>query len=288
VAELLVWSIEEAAKKYGQDRLAFLTGTTGADLSRQEFERRYNSLNTNVLTKRYVGVIKAVQRQPNTGHLHFHDLVVMNEGEAVGGGIDWDIAKAAYDAHKAGDYSTEYKLWMASLRDNPQGRQLGSEWDYWWHDAPKRYGFGRCEMLPLRTSPQQAARYMAGYMLKGLAGRIPEDKGKRLVDYSKSLRIGTSRFVFNSPGGAIRRKKLERLAIGQGVFGIADMKARFGAKWSYKLREAIASQPLPVDLGECGVVDAAGYDAKTALFLIGKFPSVADWRLGVRNPEVTP
>lgn len=156
-------NIERAAKNVGLDRLGFLTLTFRDHvLEKKEAHRRFNSLSTNVLRERYVGHLVVWERQ-KSGRLHAHLLVGFNEGN-IRRGFD-------FDAVRRRDYRSA-------------SPQLRAEWAYWRRTAPL-YGFGRVELLPIRTCAGAMANYVGKYLGKDFS--VDSDRGTRRYAASKSF-----------------------------------------------------------------------------------------------------
>jgi hypothetical protein len=133
---------------------------------------------------------------------------------------------------------------------------LRTEWAFW-RKTSKKYGFGRTELLPVRKTGEALAAYVAKYISKGFAFRQSQDKGARLVSYSKGARVCGSRFSF--VGGRSHEWRLRcRLFLGhlyfryhqsmllQGLtplspFDYHDMPSLFGKRWAWRLRDRILS-----------------------------------------------
>lgn len=230
-------------EKHGIDRIGFLTLTFADDVqNHKEATKRFNSLNAGVLDERYLDWIRVSERQ-KSGRWHFHLVVVCKQD--IRRGVDFAaIAKR------------DYKSASPALR---------SEWAFWRNTA-KKYGFGRSELLPVKKTGKALANYVAKYISKGFAFRRAEDKGMRLVSYSRKARICSSRFSFYSFKALLWRKKVatwvdalyqgykeNALAYGQvpvEPFTHEDMPSLFGKRWAYQLRDEImATVPfLPFNL----------------------------------------
>jgi len=59
---------------------------------------------------------------------------------------------------------------------------LRAEWA-WWRENQGKYGFGRHELMPVRTTGEQIGRYVAKYLGKSWSERTADDKGGRCVRY---------------------------------------------------------------------------------------------------------
>lgn len=190
-AQALSDNIQDLCKMFGVDAVGFQTLTVGdKDASgrfqhiriRRESERRFHSLLTNEISKRYrCGVV--VTERHRDGGIHFH-LVVALAGPAseeakpvdIRTGFDWVKFDALKEAVKRG----ERRGWRASeVNATPA---LKAEWKFWRKTA-KQYGFGRCELTPVRSNPVALARYVGEYLSKDWLRRRPDDKGARCVRY---------------------------------------------------------------------------------------------------------
>jgi hypothetical protein len=151
-------------EKYGLDRIGFLTLTFALHiLSYKQAQKYLHSLMTGVLKGRYVEYIIVMERM-KSGRIHYHLLVVL--AQDIRTGFD-------FDAVKRGDYRSANGI-------------LRSEWAFWRKTAPL-YGFGRTELMPIKSSAEGIARYVGKYIAKHIGNRLPEDKGARLVRYAISI-----------------------------------------------------------------------------------------------------
>lgn len=222
---LLTESIDNLAKKYSINRLGFLTLTFAEHITDPaQAQQRLNSLVSNVIKRRYLDYIGCMERQ-KSGRIHYHLLVVLDHD--IRSGVNfYDLAKK--------DYSSA----PPSLR---------AEWAYWRKTA-KKYRFGRTELLPVRSNIQAMAKYVGKYISKHMDARQFEDKGVRLVRYSKGARIGNTRFQFHSTGSVEWRRKVAIFAglvqasnPGETVESISDISRLCGKRWAYNHRELIAN-----------------------------------------------
>jgi hypothetical protein len=209
------------------ERLGFFTLTFRANIKdRREAERRFNSLRTGVLLGRYPEFVKVKERQAR-GAWHFHLIVVLRED--IRTGVD-------FAALEAGDYRTA-------------GKHLRGEWAFWRKTAPE-YGFGRTELLPVKSTEEGIARYVGKYLEKHMGNRIPEDRGARLVSYSKGTRAGSTRFSWAGPKGTMWRAKWRQFAERLGFDDEDTFRewayAEYGPRWAFRLAESIAAEVLPV------------------------------------------
>ena len=235
VASALSWNIAHLCKKYGIERVGFLT-LTFADhvLDVREASRRYNSLHSNVLAKRYAACIRVLERQ-KSGRIHYHLLVVLPDD--IRTGVDFDA--------------------FASRRYTSAGSHLRREWAFWRHTAPA-YGFGRTELMPVKSNGDALGQYVGKYIGKHIGQREERDKGVRLVSYSGDARMATSKHsayttnpdqwrgkvcTFVRQVEAFERQKNPHARIR----GMDDLAFVLGKRWAYHWRDYIFSLP-PADL----------------------------------------
>ncbi len=225
-ATALAWNVEFLAGKYSLERLGFLTLTFAQDIKDPiEAQRRFNSLASNVLRDRYADYIRIWERTKK-GRIHYHLLVVLPEDIRTG----FSFVEAEF-----GVYTSAPKA-------------LRSEWAFW-RSTAKEYGFGRTELLPIRSTAEGIARYVGKYISKHMAQREERDKGFRLVEYSRGARQVSTRFAFNTTGSRDWRRKLELFCAYVSGFkgyciGFEDLKNELGPQWAFHHREFIANLPL--------------------------------------------
>ena len=213
----VLWMIE----RFGLERIGFLTLTFARHVvAYKDAQKALHSLMTGVLKRRYPEYIIVMERMTSK-RIHYHLLVVMAEDIRTG----FDFA-----AVKRGDYRSA-------------GEYLRREWKFWRVTAPK-YGFGRTELLPIKKTAEGVAKYVGKYVAKHIGQRLPEDKGARLVRYSKGAsRVGT-RFAWMTLGAYLWRSKLG--AFCRSLHLDSDnyqtfLKEWFGKNWVYHLRPLIES-----------------------------------------------
>lgn len=218
-ADNLTWEIQCLARTYGINRLGFLTLTFGDHItSIREAQRRFNSLNTNVLKTRYERAICCVERSRNR-RIHFHLVVVLPSDIRTG----FDFGALA---------RRDYRSANSALR---------SEWSFWRKTAI-RFGFGRTELLPVKSCADGLARYVGKYVAKHVGHREGEDKGARLVRYvgfGPGDRKGSSRFSWAGGHSFLWRLKLHAFALSVGVESMDALRRLYGPRWAFFLQDAI-------------------------------------------------
>lgn len=205
---------------FGFERLAFFTGTFPDNVKTiREAQRRFNSMNTNAMRGRFLAWVSVVQRHKD-GRIHLHLVVVCKKDVRTG----FDFA-----AVKRRDYSSA-------------SAYLKAEWKFWRENAPK-YGFGRMELLPVRTTVEQFAGYVSRYLTRQEGTRLGE-KGARLVRYSRGWRTVYGAFSWVSDRDLIERLKIhqEEAFRRLGISSIVDAEFRWGIGWRRHFNRLFYSQ----------------------------------------------
>ena len=225
-ADILRLSIEKMARIYGLENLGFFT-LTFADhvLDPREAQRRWHSLRTNVLKKRYLDVIRVFERQ-KSGRIHYHCVVALGFDVRTG----FDFCEAEQGVYRSAN------------------KALRNEWAFWRGTkakpgAAKSYGFGRTELLPVKSSVDAISKYVGKYISKHIESRLVEDKGVRLVEMSKGTRAGTTSFAWVTVGSWLWREKVRSWAASHGCANEDEVKMVFGKRWTWFQRKAIVAFP---------------------------------------------
>lgn len=248
-AAALEMNVKAFIDRFGLERVGFLT-LTFADhvVDPAESQRRFNSLRTNFLRHHYAHYIRVIERT-KSGRIHYHLLVATKEDIRRGLNFRQIAARNYSSANKA----------------------IRSHWERLRENLPK-YGFGRSELLPVKTNSKGLARYVAKYIGKHIDCRISADRGVRLCQTSQDKqsrwKVATSNFQFRSPGSREWRKKLARWVaqvdcylFGRHICGgyypnandyvslnehnySEELTKRLGPKWAYANREAITAMPV--------------------------------------------
>jgi hypothetical protein len=211
-------------RRAGEDRIGVLTLTTADECrSLREFQRRWNSLMTNFVRRLWKSGVWVRERQMRTGNWHGHALV--DVGFEIRPGFPFEeVARRNYRNvdHRIRD------LWK-QLREKAPG-----------------FGFGRTELLPIKSNREWAIKYLTSYLGKALLSEkaIGEDKA-RLFGIWGSVRSVYSRFDWVS--ARLMRKKKAWLA---SVHGSADEDAfrrSYIAGRRFRLGESLMRVILPED-----------------------------------------
>lgn len=212
---------------YGMENCGFLTLTFPDNVQdAKEAARRFNSMNSNYLSTIYGEWIWARERQKR-GAWHYHTIIDCR-GDIMTG-FDWD----------------EYQAWITDYSAGKRRRLrtgnslLRSLWEMNNRAFPS-YGFGRVELLPIRSTAEAVGFYIGSYISKQIGQRPEEDKGVRLTGHSKGFTASAPKFSWNTEGGKAWRQNLALFAMLSCRCQDYDEFTRLaGQKWAYKYREAI-------------------------------------------------
>jgi hypothetical protein len=212
-------------EQFGIERLGFLTLTFADHVTAiKEASRRFNNLNRRVLKGRYKRIVAVPERQ-KSGRLHFHCLVVLDAD--IRTGLDFEAVARR-----------DYRTASAALK---------SEWSFWLETSP-RYGFGRTELLPIKSTAEGISKYVGKYIAKHIDARIEKDKGARLVryiGYRRGERSFHPHMMFNSEHAWLWRQKVKAFATYYGIADMEDFKKKCGPRWCYIFQDAILNTTLP-------------------------------------------
>ena len=253
-ADALTENIKWMAETFGHERIGFLTLTLGDEdaggryrnlRDRKEAQRRFHSLLTNVIAKRYQCGVTITERHRNGG-IHFHLAVVC--AADIRGQIDFDACFPPKGLGGKPLYKPDYSTANEAIK---------REWAFWRRVA-KLYGFGRHQLQPMRSNGEALGRYLGEYLSKDWAHRLPEDKGARCVRYfghwSNEVRaIGErrkappygSRFGWMTPRAKAWRELVRQVVIVLRYKGAKiteqNIKDIFGPKWAWKMGKLFES-----------------------------------------------
>lgn len=214
-------NVERMIREDGLETVLFGTFTVGdwdEDLGflqtwdHAEGSRRFNSLATNLLStvfKRWV----VVTERHKSGAIHFHLIGSLASGANVRGGFD-------HEAVKRKDYRSV----------KPKLRAI---WRLMRQRLPA-YGFGRCELKPIRKTGEAVACYVAKYVEKNLFNRLPDDRRKKLVRYGGFNRshCRAADIAWRSDAAAKWRRNAAEIACIGGITH-ADVAHYVGPKWAW-------------------------------------------------------
>lgn len=232
-ARALAENIKWMGEKFGIECLGFLTLTVGDVVNgrfekvreRAEASRRFNSILNRIRERYRCGVV--VTERHKDGGIHFHLVVVL-----------------PFDAHTGFDFEAvkrrDYRSVSSSLRE---------EWS-WWRETQERYGFGRHELLPIKSNGEAIGRYVAKYLGKSWEERTDDDYRGRCVRYFgrwsvDGVKCGppwSARHGSLSPKASAWREMMvqiqlrSRVLVGkESEINEQNIKERNGPKWAWRI-----------------------------------------------------
>jgi len=221
------------AKEHGAERLLFGTLTPCPKIyDMKEAQKVFNSFASHFVRPRFPDAIVGVHRGKD-GFVHFHFLLVAPVGVNVMAGFD----HAAVDR---GDYSSacdwlraEWKAWREVTNYN--GKRPDAAY-------PR---IGRCEVKPVQKNPEALARYLGGYLSKGIRQRVSGDRRARLIRYWGRSREFPPGVAFTSPRSWVCRAKIRQWAITVALCPSPEaVREKYGPRWFWDNKEAIHAQVL--------------------------------------------
>lgn len=199
-----------------------------------EASRRFDIFNTNFLLKDPRFGTKITVKEPqvkrgikngDSGAWHYHILITLSED--IRTGIDFE-AIAKRDYRSANQYLRT--LWKDIRK------------------ACKLYGFGRPELLPVKSNAEAMGRYIGKYISKGIENRTHEQKGVRLVNYSKGWSRNSPKFAWNTKNSFEWRRKVQLFAKTHGCSDLYQLSEKFGSDWAYKfIDQVINAQDIYIE-----------------------------------------
>jgi len=106
-------------------------------------------------------------------------------------------------------------------------------------EALPGYGFGRSELMPIKSGPDAIARYVGKYISKHIGARTEDQKGVRLISYSKGWIRNGCQFAWNTKNASEWRRKLALFAARHGCQEFYQISAKLGPGWAYKYAQDI-------------------------------------------------
>jgi hypothetical protein len=178
---------------------------------------------TNFVRRLWKSGVWIRERQKRTGNWHGHALV--DVGFEIRPGFPFEeVARR------------NYRNVDARVRD--LWKQL--------REKALRYGFGRTELLPIKSNSEWAIKYLTSYLGKALLSEktVGEEKA-RLFGMWGCVRSAYSRFDWVS--GRMVRKKKAWLGWAHGFVGEDALSGSYGNRWWFRLGESLMRVILPED-----------------------------------------
>jgi len=241
-AETLYVNIEGLIRRVGIERVGFVTLTFPDHVTSREIaSARFNSLSTGVLRQQQLEFITVPERQ-GSGRFHFHLAAAFPWD--IRTGFDFDACTNANtikrEHYRAGKWDVgrfaEYDRWQRIYIQSANKRLC--EWWNYFRPVAKRYGFGRCETLPVISNGAAIARYIGAYVSTASDARTVDDKGMRTVRYSLLERTASLKWSWADGNGRKWRRGLQ--CLGQ-IFelDLDGLAGFFGKKFQYQMRNTI-------------------------------------------------
>jgi len=250
-AETLYLNLEDMIRRNGIEKIGFFTMTFAENLTdRKEAQRRFNNYASNVLRKSVLEYVSAVERQKR-GAIHYHLCVVFPFD--IRTGFDFDAASKASEAKRVGDFAA-LRYWQGVYYRSANS-SLAGIWREVREVAPK-YGFGRCETLPVLSNSAAVCRYIGSYVSSEFLGRSARDYGLRTIRYGLRSRAASIRWMWVNGAGREWRKGCQALGMFLGLndayeiertpggsvvrLGPQHLETRLGNRWQFSTRKAVS------------------------------------------------
>ena len=176
-------NIQAWIKEYGIERFVFGTITTRDRPTLKEFNKRINSLRTNVLNKVMHVIPFMIRENHLTGQWHCHYLGILDFDCLTG--FDFkSYDNAEKELRKNGKTSRWRQLKANYARSaDPKLRSIWTQT----RKASAGHGFGYHNILPIRSNAEAISKYLTKYLTKSLQARDNAPKGSRIISYSTKV-----------------------------------------------------------------------------------------------------
>lgn len=265
-AYALTQNVRSLCERYGTECIGFLTLTFPDNVrSIEEAQRRYHNLQRRVLRHMFPVRIMVKERQKR-GAWHYHLLVVC-AGD-IQTGFDflafsaWAQLSAKFKELAIMGYALPDEVYEACDGFEREYIQSASPLlrDYWrkLRESLPAYGFGRHELMPVKSGADVIGKYVGKYIRKHIVNRRPEDKGARLVSYTKGAKTATTRFSWVGGRAAAWRAGMAKICPAIALelrrpFVDEDFfKIKAGEHWAYNIL------PVVILVGEGTLCTADG------------------------------
>lgn len=209
-------NVQHLLEQAGIDNCGFLTLTFGDHVTDwKEGQRRLHSFLTGWGSEHFLRYMCILEFMKNE-RIHYH--LLSDLGHDIRTGFD-------FEAVRKGNYSSA----------NNFLRHMWKEL----REVLPRYGFGRHELMPIKSNAETMGKYVAKYISKGIGNR-EFCKGARMVRYSKGWRPVSMQFAWNSEGARMWRKFVKDFAESCGFKSMSDFNINFGPRWAYALAQVFA------------------------------------------------
>lgn len=257
-AETLYVNLDGFINRVGIERVGFVTLTFAKNITdRDEASERFHNISASVLKPEGLEFVAVPERQ-GSGRFHFH--LVSGFPYDVRTGFDFAACECAKSAKRNDDWDG-FDYWQ-SVYCRSANKHLRKFWAVLRSDKVRRWGFGRCETLPILSNAQALARYVGAYVTSASCARLSGDKGMRTVRYALHSRTASIRWSWADGHGAKWRRGCQ--IVGQILeIKYEHLEEKFGKKWAWRLKESIS---------------VLGENYGKALWFAAQVPEWADYR----------
>lgn len=197
--------------------VGFFTLTTKDIADKEEFSRRWNSMRSNYWNDSpHFGHWLGCFEQQKRGAWHLHLLVT----------LPYDIRQGVNFAEFKQRRYKSASPYLRSVWRDLRGSCL-------------RYGFGRHELLPVRSDAETMAQYVGKYISKHIGQREEAAKGKRLITSSQGWLKNSVHFAWNTDRAKEWRRKVSLFASLLGLQDMAGLYCKLGPNWAYRYMDMI-------------------------------------------------
>lgn len=231
---------------YGREHCAFFTLSPLAGTEPKELAAKFNDARKRQFAwmLSYVRVLEP--RRDGTAHHHY---AVATAFDMQPDAFDWPAFKVCQEqAPRRGNPPGPLFVEMRRRYSSSATPQLR---DCWKENkaVSKAFGFGRVEMLPIRTCAEAMGHYVGKYLESGTHYRNAKWKGARRVEYDRKESLlwksCGSAFGFVSEGSREWRKRVDEMALASCVErdDMVGFRRIFGRTWAYEMRSTIMVTP---------------------------------------------
>lgn len=226
--------------------LAFITLTFQENIKdHKEAGKRFDSFNKHFLHPNpdYGSWINVKERQEkrgkkngDSGALHYH--MVIQTAHDIRTGFDFDL----------------YEKWLDEDRTRKSCPTGNDELRRMWRElreAVQKYGFGWIVSVePIKSTKEAISRYVGKYVSKHLQHRIEEDKGARMINYSRGFLRHSPKFQWLTMNSALWRSKVQMFSRLHGCTDLYELREKLGPKWAYNHFDYISGDQIYFDYSE--------------------------------------
>lgn len=242
---VLYSNCDKFIKEVGISNVGFLTLTFPDNISDHKTAyKRFDNMRKRFLSQNF-GKWMWVKERQKRGAWHFHLLIDCRVD--IRNGFDFDEYSHYMDkrnkSYKKGDKENGKKYSRKALRS--ASAVLRDLWELLRVNLYK-YGFGRSELLPIKSNTEGMARYVGKYIVNHTGNRKPIDKGVRLTGYCSDFIRSNAKFAWNTENAKLWRNNVKLffthiMGYPESLHDMAGkiISDRFGKNWAYILQDDI-------------------------------------------------